>query len=246
MLTPAVARAITSPSGTLLAGAAASAAILAGAGLGVAAAVGALVWAGRVALVIPRRKRRDINPALIREPWRSLVREAMEAEQRFGRSVADTDPGPIRDRLAEVQARVGVGVEEAWRIARRGAALERAVAELEVDGIEARLAQVESELRDGSPGGQRTARGREQLEATAESLRHQLESAHRLRSVAADARDRLRRLGAQLNEAVARAVELSLSADDVGAFQPLGSDVESLVGELESLRLALDETSRPA
>jgi hypothetical protein len=39
-------------------------------------------------------------------------------------------------------------------------------------------------------------------------------------------------------------VELSLQGPDVGTLQPLGSDVDDLVGELESLRVALEETTR--
>ena len=46
-----------------------------------------------------------------------------------------------------------------------------------------------------------------------------------------------------LNEVVARAVELSLQGPDMGTLQPLGSDVDDLVGELESLRVALEETA---
>jgi hypothetical protein len=75
-------------------------------------------------------------------------------------------------------------------------------------------------------------------------VREQLASAERLAGVARDAEDRLRRLSAQLNEVVARAVELSLQGPDMGTLQPLGSDVDDLVGELESLRVALEETAR--
>ena len=46
--------------------------------------------------------------------------------------------------------------------------------------------------------------------------------------------------------AVARAVELSVSADSVGDLAPLGADVDSLVGELESLRQGLEETGGAA
>ncbi len=74
--------------------------------------------------------------------------------------------------------------------------------------------------------------------------RFKVGSAERLAGVARNAEDRLRRLAAQLNEAVARAVELSLKDTDLGTLQPLGSDVDSLVDELESLRVALDETTR--
>jgi hypothetical protein len=74
-------------------------------------------------------------------------------------------------------------------------------------------------------------------------LQSQLGSADRIQKVAYDARDRLRVLNAQMDEAVARAVELSLKATDIAALGGLSQDVESLVVELESLRQALDETS---
>lgn len=234
--TPAMARAITSPASILLAGAGASVAILAGAPLAAAAVVGGLVWAGRVALAVPRRARRsEIDPASVREPWRSLVRQAQRAETRFDQVLAGTDPGPLRDRLAEVDARVAVGVDECWRIARRGDELQAAVADLDVTDLRAQLQRVEADAARHPD--------RADLVATADAVRQQLASCQRLAGVAQDAEDRLRRLAAQLNEVVARAVELSLQGPDLGTLQPLGSDVDSLVGELESLRVALEETS---
>ena len=237
--TPAMARAIMAPSAILLAGAGTAAAIVVGAPLVGAAAVGALVWAGKVALGIPRRKRRpDMNPAQVKEPWRSLVRQTVKAEQRFKEAVADTRPGPIRDRLAEVAEQMAVAVDQSWNIAKRGDALDDAVGELDADGIGRELATCEADLSIDPH--------RADLRATADALRGQLESARRVAEVARDARDRLRRLNAQLNEAVARAVELSLGPSDVGALQPLGSDVDGLVSELEALRLALDDAGRSA
>jgi hypothetical protein len=235
--TPAMARAITSPGGILLAGAGASAAILAGAPLAAAAVVGGLVWAGRVALAVPRAKRRpQIVATTVNEPWRSLVRQAQRAETRFAQVLAGTDPGPLRDRLAEVGARVTVGVEECWRIAQRGDELRAAVADLGVADLQNQLDRAQADAARFPE--------RADLQGTALAVRQQLASAERLATVARDAEDRLRRLAAQLNEAVARAVELSLNAPDLGTLQPLGSDVDSLVGELESLRVALEETSR--
>jgi hypothetical protein len=237
--TPAVARAIMAPSSILLAGAGTAAAIVVGAPLAAAAAVGALVWAGKVALGMPRKRRRpDMNPAQVKEPWRSLVRQTIKSEQRFREAVAGTKPGPIRDRLGEVAERMAVAVDESWNIATRGNALDAAVAELDIDGIGRELAACEADL---SSDPERT-----DLQGTADALRGQLESARRLADVARDAQDRLRRLNAQLNEAVAGAVELSLGPADVGALQPLGSDVDGLVSELEALRLALDDAGRSA
>ena len=65
----------------------------------------------------------------------------------------------------------------------------------------------------------------------------------RIASVWTEARDKLQVLNAQLDEAVARAVELSVHGADPDAVSPLGDDVDSLVGELESLRLGLEEAS---
>jgi len=79
------------------------------------------------------------------------------------------------------------------------------------------------------------------LDRAIAAVKSQLVSAERIRSVAEDASDRLRVLDAQLDEAVARAVELSVKADDVGDISPLTNDVDSLVGELESLRQGLEE-----
>ncbi|PLS74753.1 MAG: hypothetical protein CYG61_10955, partial [Actinobacteria bacterium] len=57
--TPAVARAVTAPSAVLLAGAGMSAAILGGLPLVAAAGVGALAWAARVAVALPRRPKSE-------------------------------------------------------------------------------------------------------------------------------------------------------------------------------------------
>jgi len=233
--TPAVARAVMAPSSILLAGAGTAVAILAGAPLAVAAAFGAVAWVGKAFMAIPRKERRpDMNPATVKEPWRSLVRQAVKAEERFNDTVRHTRSGPLRDRLAEVSAQVSVAVDASWKIAQRGDSLDAAVRQLDADAIARELAAREAEL-DQSPG-------RPQLEATVTALRRQLESARRVADVARDALDRLRTLNAQLNEAVARAVELSLGPADVGALQPLGADIDDVVTELESLRLALEES----
>ena len=234
---PATARALTAPSAILMAGVGTSVAVLAGLPLVGAALVGATCWAGRVALGLPRAPKAErIEPSTLQEPWRTFVREAVAARDRFNRAVADTDPGPLRDRLSEMAARVSVGATECWRVAKRGSALDAAVAEIDVDAIRTQLQRCQQESAR-SPE-------RSELAATEKALRNQLESAERLRGVAAGARDRLARIDAQLDEAVARALELSLQTGDTGDLGPLGSAVDDVVGELESLRQALEE-SRP-
>jgi hypothetical protein len=59
--------------------------------------------------------------------------------------------------------------------------------------------------------------------------------------VTRDTAEQLRLLDARLDEAVARAVELSLSGDS-GKLTGLDSDVDDLVAEMEALRQALEET----
>ena len=54
-------------------------------------------------------------------------------------------------------------------------------------------------------------------------------------------RDRLRLLDARFDELIARAVEVSVGAGD---SEVLGHDVDQLVSELESLRVAMEETDK--
>ncbi len=217
-----------SPTGIMLAGVGASAGILAGAGPIAAVAVGAALWVGNVVAAILRQPRAErIDPFTLQDPWRSMVRKAQATSVRFEEAVRQTSPGPLRERLGDVQRRVDLAVREGWAIAKRGHILDRAVSNLDIESIRRQLKEVE---RGGDP-------------AIVQAVRNQLQSAERLENVARDARARLARLNAELDEAVARAVELSLSAADVGAVQPLGTDLDHVVGELETLRLALEETA---
>jgi hypothetical protein len=183
--TPEVARAVTSPSAVLLAGAGASAAILAGLPVAAAAVVGALAWAGRVALAVPRRPKGErIDPFAIGEPWRRFVRDAMRAQSAFERTVQQCRPGPVQERLALVGRRIGDGVTECWRIARQGNALEKALRQLDVEGIRRELAEVAEERR--------RQRGNEAAQAalarTQAAVESQLASAERLQRVSGHAR----------------------------------------------------------
>lgn len=237
-----MAEAITAPSALLLAGAGASVAIVAGAPLVAAGVVGALAWGARVWQRLPKVAEKDrIDVFALREPWRHYVRDALQARDRFRKAVESTDEGPLRDRLADIAARVEDAVHECHSIARRGQELSRAVRELNTARIRRELEDVEAQARRRPD--------RPELAAAVESLRAQFASAQRLATVAQDAGDKLTRINAELDEAVARAVELSVSpalaAGDVGTgVTPLGSDVEHIVGELESLRLALEEAGR--
>ncbi len=232
-LTPRVAQAITAPSSILLLGGVAAAGILA-AGPVVGAVLGVGAYAGKVLAAVPRRGTQDkVDPSRLRAPWRDYVQETQIAESRYAKVVRDASEGPLRDRMAQIGDRIHDGVREAWRIGQRGQALEDGLHQLQPAEAQRQLQQARAEA--GSGGVSDTMRQRIQ------SLEAQLATAQRLQAVTRDAAERLRLLDARLDEMVARAVELSLSGDD-GQLHGLGSDVDSLVGEMEALRLALEET----
>ena len=231
-LTRRVAKAMTSPSAILLGGAGAAGVIAAGLALPLAPVVGAALYGARVLAAMERKPKQEVNLRSLTDPWRTFVADAIDARQRYGRALETASSGPLRDRLGEIGRRLDDGVEESWRIARRGMALESALRQLEDPrAVHERL---EHARRSGAG---------KQLE---QSLQAQLDSTSRIVGVAQDARHRLQLLDARLDEAVARAVELALSSDDPGAAGGLGSDVDAVVGDMEALRQALEETNRPS
>jgi hypothetical protein len=224
------AEAIMAPSSIIVAGAGAAAGVLAGLPVVAVGAVGAVVYAGWVAFKMPRRESASdalIDPRRLRDPWRAHVRDALDAERRFGAAVEATHEGPLRDRLGEMAERVAAAVHECWRIANRGQQLEAALAQF--DPID----QLERELQ--------ASRGDERVAA---SIRAQIETYRRIEATAIDAREQLRVLDARLDETVARAIEVGLRAGDPVEVGMLDDDVDSLVTEMEALRRGLEETGR--
>jgi hypothetical protein len=238
LLTRQAARAMTSPSAILLAGAGAAAGILVGGAAAVPLAVGlgAAAWAARVAAGLPRSGGTRVQPGALAPPWRDFVEEALDARDRFERAVARTTPGPLRDRLAAIGGRVATGVGECWRVARQGDLLVGALGHLEVEDARRQLAALRSQ-----PG---RAEARSSRERTAQALQAQIDSAARLEATVRRARDDLMLLTARLDEAVARAIELSVQSASVAEIDSLGSDVEGVVGDMEALRQGLEELNR--
>src|ERR671913_334331 len=137
-------------------------------------------------------------------------------------------PRPTEDR-------VHAAVEESYRIAQRGQALDRARRDIDVPAIDRGYA----ELGASDPNDPVTVQVREALDA-------QRATAQRLDRVMSEAQSRLRLLDARMDEALARAIELSAQSESsaaVGTAGTLGTDVDNLVTEMEALRQALDETS---
>lgn len=238
-LTPPVARAMLSPSGILLAGAGASVAIATGLPLVAAPVLAVAAWGARVLAAVPRAVARErIDPFSLPEPWRSAVVEALKAQVRYDQAVASADRGPIRSRLESIGERIDDGVQEAWRIARRGAQLVEARNAIDADDARRELAAIQADADATWAAGSH-------LERTAEALRSQIETAGRLDAVLADTRSQLQALEARLDESVARAIELSVQVGDADDLGTIDDDVDGLVNEMEALRQALDETSRP-
>lgn len=231
--TPGVARTITAPSTILLGAAAASVVVASGAPLIVAPIAGIVAAAARIAAAIPRRRRAEarIDPFAVPEPWRAAVVDALRAQVGYQQAVEGAGSGAVRSRLEEIGRRIDDGISEVWAIARHGAQLVRAH-----DAIDQRSATRDLDALEGrtDPVSQRTAT----------ALQAQLDTAGRLHGVIEQTRAQLRLLDARLDEAVARAVELSVQVHSIDDLAPVGDDVDGVVSEMEALRQAIEETSQ--
>jgi hypothetical protein len=216
------------------------AAVLLGAGFwGIRVGAGAALAAGR-----RRRAQRPeaMDPYAVPEPWRSFVREALTAQAKFDQAVARSRPGPLRNHVAGVSTRVHDGVGECWRVAHLGAALAATRNTLDPDATSRQLRALQASRRPQS-----SAPAAQAIDETEAAMAVQLQAARRVEAAVQRTTDRLRVLTAGLNAAVASAVELSLDAGDEASARELAGTVESVVGEIETLRRALEETTgRPS
>jgi hypothetical protein len=232
--TPRVAEAIMSPLGILLAGVGTAAGILVGLPVVAAAGIGVAAWGGRVLAAVPGgTPSARVAPSSLSEPWRSYGLQAEESKRRFDRVVESVAPGPLRERLELLSGRLDQGVDESWRIARRGDQIGAAIGKIDTVSAEAELADLRRRLNGVAPSPAQAQ--------TIEALEAQLASAQRLTALADGARDRLRLLDARFDELLARTVEVSVGTGDTDV---LGEDVDGLVHELEALRMAMEEAER--
>src|SRR3954453_8110958 len=195
-LTPQGARAITSPGGILLAGAGVSVGVVVGWPIAAAIGVGAAAWAARVAVAIPRDPAAPrIDAGRLREPWRSFVKEAEQAQQQFTRAHQRAEKGPVHDRLAEIDERIVAGVQECGRGGQAGNDLSIARSEVDVPDITRQRANVDpaSAAIEGSAAA-----------GTLDALDAQLAAAARMDRLIAGGTDRLRLREAPLGGAAAR------------------------------------------
>ncbi len=232
-----------SPTSLLVAGAIGGVTIAAAGPIGLVA--GGVAW---LAMTLRRLRPKEvlrgqlapttIDPFAIGDPWRRSVISAQQSQGRFERAVQSTAKGPLRDKLRDISARVHDAVNECWTIAVKGDQLDDAIRDLDVRTKNGEYQQAEATLRSNRDPSRAAS-----LEARRDSLMSQLESAQRLVDLSQRTEDRLAKLNAQLDELVARGIELSVSSatgDDVG---DLGAGVDAVVLEMEALRRAMEETS---
>lgn len=230
--TPRVARAVTSPSAILAVGAGLALGVLAGSWI-LAVGLGVLAYGARVLAAVPRASGgadTAIAPRSLDQPWRGAVEQVQNSRRDFEEATHAVVEGPLKDRLDGVADRLDRAVQEAWRIASAGNVLSRGRKQIDTTRIESELGHARSR-----PAGSTTAE-------TIAAMESQLASAARLDATIRNTYDRLILLDARTDEAVARAVELSVSQVDDQAIGELDSDVGQIVGDLEALRLAIEET----
>ena len=236
----ALANALLAPSSILVGGAVTAVGIVSGLGP-LAAVVGVVSWAAKTVLGVRKVMRpapEPIDPFRVGEPWRQYVQSAQQSKVRFQRSITQTKGGPLQQHLVTIGERVDAALQECFSVAKKGYALDNAVSELDIRQIRKELSGAQAELASANDSRRAT------LETTVASIASRLASAQRLSDVTVSTKDRLRQLDAQLDELVARAIELSISAQTPDALGTLGTDVDSVVTEMEALRQAMDETSK--
>ncbi|MEP7203611.1 MAG: hypothetical protein ABI894_13435 [Ilumatobacteraceae bacterium] len=189
-------------------------------------AIGVIAVAAIAAFLRGRRpalKPMSIDPFVLSEPWRRSISAAQSSQRRYREIVASTPAGPLRSNMESITRQVQRAVEECWLIARRGDELDSALKRLDSASLQARLDIATDD-------------------ATRSSLQAQLDSAQRIRATRDDTDQRLRLLNTRLGELLAHAAEVSVGADATGE---LGSAVDDVVTQLESLRLAVEDINNP-
>jgi len=216
-----VARAVRSPRGLVVGGAAGAVAVVTGLGVPLGLGVAALGWLASVTVAALWRSPRPPapDPFAVGEPWRRYVMAAVRHQRRFTDACADLPDGPLRQRLGTLGLRVDDAVAEIWDIAQAGHRVGRA-------------------RRSIGPAAPPSALP---PPVAAEAAATHEETAARLADAVASTEQRLASLDAQLGAAVTRAIEITATAGTSAEFGDLEGDLTRLVDEMDALRLAVLE-----
>ncbi len=231
-LTPQVARAMLSPLAIVATALGASLAIALSWPFLAIAASGAAGWATRVGVALPRAKSQPGGPsksalAALSNPWQSFYRDASSTKEQFDQTIANAKKGPLQQRLTQMSARLDLALEKAWTLSSHGHALSQARKRIDVATAMRELEQFEG------------AANSEIAKRTQSSLQAQIDSAKRIDEITHDAYDRLTLINAHLDEAVAQAAVLSVTAQTPSELSDLDHEVSDIVEEMGALEQAL-------
>jgi uncharacterized RDD family membrane protein YckC len=194
-------------------------------------------WHDRLAgtlVVRTGRGRTAVTPAsrsVTREPWASAVAEARRAQHRFIQSTTSVESGPLRERFAAVARQIDRCVEECLALAGRGEHLAAVAGNIDAPDVAQRAKAAAADAKAHPSDSSRVD--------LAKALASEAASTARLAELVGVTERTQRRLIAQLNDAVNRAIEVTYSDAPEAGFA-------SLVDELESLRVGFVEARQAA
>lgn len=190
-----------------------------------------------------------IDPWALPEPWRGLVRDAVNAGRRFEVATAALPAGPLRDHVTALEPAVAKEVRSVWDSARRGAALTGGFppgARPEpAASLSERLLSIQEEraaLEAGAGGTRPTGRLAE-LDRAEQAVASQLRQSKHSESVARWLEDGLRSAITRLEAAVTSLAELGLRPLDPTGGDQLGVSLDSVAEELSALQAGLREVA---
>jgi hypothetical protein len=220
----------------------------------VAVILGVGFWSVRMAagVFVRRRRRRaaepkpaQLDPWSVPEPWRQLLQEADNAQSRFNNAVKDWPPGPIRERLTDMQPRLWANVGDIGTIARRGAALSAWVSGVPATGrptstqLAEQLRQTEAERQ--RLAGRSTSRDAS-LARTEEAIAAQIRAMHNASEAESVVLDRLRVVVARLDETVTSLLVLGAGGGEAQADSATAS-LDEINDEITALLRGLAEAT---
>lgn len=214
-------------------------------GAPIAACIGAAVAAdlAMAYLMKPEHKKKRRAPivksAMLRQPWRSIVDQAVDAGRRYDETVQATDPGPLQDSLEGLTARVDQSVEDIFEVSQRGERLESALARMpDVATLRQRYDSAAAHLQSTTqPGQEPSASAQQRVEA----VESQISARQRMEALLERTVDELGLRKARLDETVVRAIELSAGSPSDAEVRALGEQVNGIVSDLEALRSAYED-----
>lgn len=168
-------------------------------------------------------------PPPLDEPWRTFVSHALASQREIVAAVANTPPGPMRDRLEHVADQVDTGIRECSQLAQDGHRLTQARLRINTPAITTEVSRLHTLAANPS------------LTEATEALQAQLDTASRLEAQVSSTYDGLLLMNARLGEAAARVIELSVRPRELKDAAAVESVVESVVDELTAIRQGLTE-----